>query len=338
MKIAHLLPYSARFPLIKHNGRYEWALRLARKQAADGHQVNFYAGPGSKDDSSIIWRSIDSVSSDRQKNNLKLISTAFEDSHDIYHTHFDYLHYLLADRTEKPIVYTQHWFPNHQIAKAAQKNLTQNVTAVPSSDFMARKDDNLNIKHEEIIRQGIDLKLFRPTGEPVSERLIFVGRIAPWKGVLEAVLICRASSQALDMVGKLNTSEQAYWKKIEPFIDRERIRYLGPKKQAEIAKLLPRAKAFIFPSQAPEAAPQAPIEAQACGTPVLISDVGASSEWIEPGITGFIAGSQEEFIEAIKNIEKLDRNECRKFAEQFGFEDMATKYETLYERLVGAQQ
>jgi hypothetical protein len=47
MKIAHLLPYSARFPLVKHHGRYEWVLRLARIQSAEGHEVTIFSSPTS---------------------------------------------------------------------------------------------------------------------------------------------------------------------------------------------------------------------------------------------------------------------------------------------------
>jgi glycosyltransferase involved in cell wall biosynthesis len=334
MKIAHLLPYSVRFPLSKHNGRYEWALRLARLQAADGHEVTFYSGPGSRDESSIIWASVEAHSENRRANNLKLISKALGGGHDIYHSHFDDLHYQVADTTDRPIVVTQHWFPNNRIAQASRQNKTKNVTAVPSSDFMAKEDNMLAIKHGPIIRQGVDLELFSFNGRPNSDRLIFVGRIAPWKGVLGAVRVAKAAGQPLDIIGKLNSSEYDYWKRIEPLVDGDRIRYLGPKKHEEIASLFANAKAFLFPSQSPEAAPQTPIEAQACGTPVIMSGVGAASEWLLPGKTGFIAGSKQDFLEAIAKLDMIDRAECRKFAEKFDIKIMLHKYYDLYTRLL----
>lgn len=334
MRVAHLLPYSVHFPLSKHNGRYEWALRLARRQAADGHEVFFYCGPSSSDDSSIIWKSIESHSQDRRTNNLELLKEAFSRDFDIYHSHFDDLHYQVADHTSRPVVATQHWFPNEQIGQAARHNKTRNVIAVPSSDFMAQEDDRLAIKHGPTIRQGIDLDLFRFNEKSASDRLIFVGRIAPWKGVLEAAQIAKAAGQPLDVVGKLNTSESDYWKEIEPLVDGEQIRYLGPRKHKEIAELFAGAKAFIFPSQAPEAAPQTPIESQACGTPVILGNVGAAAEWLLPGRTGFIANSQQEFIQAIDNLDTINRAECRKFAEKFDIKIMVQKYYDLYNKLL----
>ena len=335
MKIAHLLPYSARFPLSKHNGRYEWALRLAKRQASDGHQVTVYSSPKSSGDSPIIWESPDKDTGSRDQNNQALIKTAFNQDHDIYHSHFDFLHYYLADLTDRPIVFTQHWFPSEEISEAARMNKKQNTIAVPSSNLMAAEDRKLKIASAEIIRQGINLRLFS-TAPPsqVTDRLLFVGRIAPWKGALEAVQIARQASAKLDIIGKLNTTEHDYWEKIEPFIDGRQIRYLGPKSQQETAQYMARAKALIFPSQAPEAAPQVPIEAQACGTPVIISNVGATDEWIADGKTGFIARSLPEYLEAIENIDKIDRNDCRKFALQFDFAQMVAAYYQLYERLI----
>jgi len=55
MRIAHLLPTSAVFPLVKHNGRYEWALRLAKLQVASGHEVTIFAGNKSGE-GTVTWR------------------------------------------------------------------------------------------------------------------------------------------------------------------------------------------------------------------------------------------------------------------------------------------
>lgn len=331
MNIAHLLPYSASFPLTRHQGRYAWALKLALAQAHQGHRVTLYCGPSSdRDFPQIQWRTLPIKHAAKQAANRALMLQAFKTDHDVFHSHYDSLHYLLADHTKRTIVATQHWFPNREIAKAATQNHTSNVLAVPSSQLMADTDDTLGIKHSKIIRQGIDLTLFHPTNTPLTDRLIFIGRIAPWKGVLEAVRIAQASHQALDIVGKLNPTEHDYWRKVEPFIDEDRIRYLGPKDQTEVAQLLAGAKGFLFPSQAPEAAPQAPIEAQACGTPVIMSAVGATNEWLKPGITGYIATSFDDFIEALKNLDRINRIECRKFAEKFDLKIMVDLYDNLY--------
>lgn len=337
MNIAHILPYSARFPLTKYSGRYEWVPRLARLQVANGHQVTIYAGPSEGDGSRIIWKTSANnfVYENKTLNNIALMESAFQDTrHDIYHSHFDYLQFFLADTTEKAVIYTQHWFPSEQTANAAHFNTKHNVLAVPPTHFMFEENNKIGIPSAEPIHHGIDLNLFAPSNEPPNDRLIFVGRIAPDKGVLEAVQIARVTGQKLDIVGRVKEKDNAYWQQIEPFVDGEQIKYLGAKTQPEIALLFSKAKAFIFPSKAPEAFGLVTIEAQACGTPVIISDVGASRELVDDGRSGFIAKSDSDYIEAIRNIESIDRTYCRKFAQQFDLQTMVDSYDQLYKKLV----
>ncbi|MDB5179653.1 MAG: hypothetical protein JWN12_285 [Candidatus Saccharibacteria bacterium] len=334
MNIAHLLPSSAVFPLRKHNGRYEWALRLARIQAAAGHKVTVYAGEGSNDSSDIIWQSTAATTDDKKTANLALLSEAFENpEHDIYHSHFDHLHYLIADLTDKPIVVTQHWFPTEEIAKAVSLNTKRNVINVPVTDMMKTEDERLGIPATQRIYHGIDLSLFHPTTE-YGDRFLFVGRIHPGKGIAEAIHYAKSADVALDIIGKVNDSEKAFWESLSGNIDGERIRYLGPQPQPVVAEAFAKAKGFIFPSRIEEAFGQVTVEAQAAGTPVIISNVGPSSELVITGKTGFVCKTDDEFINAIKNIDSIDRTECRRHAEQFDLTKMVDAYDKLYHSLL----
>ena len=335
MNIAHLLPHSAQFPLKKHNGRYEWVLRLAKLQAAAGHTVSIYAAPNSHDDSPVQWRSIKSQSDDKTTNNVALMSSALGNSeHDIYHSHFDSLHFGLAHLTSKPIVVTQHWFPTDIIAQAARTGKVANVYTVPVTHFMEEEDARLGIPTAKMLYEGVDLSLFKPSTMPRSDRLIFVGRISPNKGVREAVQLTRMAGQALDIVGKVNDADIAYWKEVLPLVDGEKIKYLGSKSQTEVAQLFASAKAFLFPSQEPEAFGQVTIEAQACGTPVIISDVGASKELVQQGMTGFVCKTEKEYLEALDSVTAIDSSTCRSFAKQFDIGVMVREYENLYKNIL----
>jgi glycosyltransferase involved in cell wall biosynthesis len=280
------------------------------------------------------WKSSKYNFNDKKLNNIALIKEAVQQAkHDIFHSHFDYLHFFIADSTKKPFVATQHWFPSHLDAAAAQYNAKNSVHVIPPTNFMAAENRRLGIPVEKVINHGIDLNLFKPRSK-VSNRFLFVGRITPSKGVLEAVRYAIASRVKLDVVGKINDIDKTYWQQIEPLIDGDQVRYLGPKNQEEVALLFSQAKAFIFPSVKTEAFGQVTIESQASGTPVIISDVGASKELVLHGKTGFIAETEEQFIQAIIKINKLDRSECRKFAENFNIEHMVAKYEELYRSLI----
>jgi len=54
------------------------------------------------------------------------------------------------------------------------------------------------------------------------------------------------------------------------------------------------------------------IEAMACGTPVIAFRRGSVPEVIEHGMTGFVVNSEQEALEAVKNIHKLDRRRIRR--------------------------
>jgi glycosyltransferase involved in cell wall biosynthesis len=337
VNIAHLLPYVATFPLAKHNGRYEWALRLARLQVKQGHTVTVYAGPGSHDttEPNIIWRSIPTSLGDKALNNLALMKKALANQeHTIYHSHFDHLHYEVAGNTAKPIVFTQHWFPNSTVAEASSHSKNENVFAVPVTDYMLAMNRTLGIRSVDRIYHGIDLDTFTPSGTPKSNRFIFVGRIAPHKGVREVITLAKKAGVALDIIGKINTSDEAYWNTCLPDVDGEQIRYIGALPQEKVATALASAKAFLFSSQALEAFGQVTIEAQACGTPVVINDIGASSELVVNGKTGFVVSTDTEFIHAIGQIDSINPEDCRAYAEKFDVHAMAQQYEDLYKSLI----
>jgi len=334
MRIAHLLPHTAVFPLKKHNGRYEWALRLARIQAAAGHDVTIYAGEGSQDNANITWQSTPTTHLNKKEANLALLSKAFEDTqYDIYHSHFDYLHYLVADLTDKPIVVTQHWFPTEEIARAVPLNLHNNVVTVPVTDMMKKEDEMLGIPATVRIYHGIDLSLFHPTTEH-SDRFLFVGRIHPGKGIAEAIHYAKTANVPLDIIGKINDTEKAFWESIASDVDGEHIRYLGPQPQPVVATAFANARGFIFPSQIEEAFGQVTVEAQAAGTPVIISNVGPSRELVISGKTGFVCETDTDFIEAIEQIGTINRTDCRKHAEQFDLNKMVAEYDALYRSLI----
>jgi len=338
MNIAHLLPYSAKFPLTKHNGRYEWALRLASLQAARGDSVTIYAAPDSYADNPVItWTSLPRSYGSKAENNRALFTHALEQpAHDVYHSHFDALHYALP--TDKPVIYTQHWFPSRELADSAHTAQNKRVLAVPVTHYMKRIDESLGIPATDTIHHGIDIQFFTPSYTPRTDRLLFYGRITPQKGVLETVKAVRTAHEKLDIIGKINEADAAYWEQIKPLVDGTTIRYLGPKTQAEIIPILGQAKAFIFLPQQAEAFGQVIVEAQACGAPVIIQDIGANQELIRDTITGLLVRTEAECIDAMKRISSLNPHDCRVFAEQFDQETMLDAYDRLYHQLTAGKQ
>jgi glycosyltransferase involved in cell wall biosynthesis len=97
-----------------------------------------------------------------------------------------------------------------------------------------------------------------------------------------------------------------------------------------------RARAFVF--MAEEDFGIAPVEAQACGTPVIAYGRGGLTETIIPGETGllFPAQSSESMMQAVSTFESggcsFDPERIRKNAERFSAERFRQEFAEQIER------
>ena len=111
---------------------------------------------------------------------------------------------------------------------------------------------------------------------------------------------------------------------------------LGFQDDATLVDHMQRARAFVFAAE--EDFGITPVEAQACGTPVIAYGCGSVPEVIDDGVTGFIVANDDEAIDAISRIPSLNRRGVRRrFDERFSSVAMARRYLDLYAQLVGAR-
>jgi len=81
------------------------------------------------------------------------------------------------------------------------------------------------------------------------------------------------------------------------------------------------------------------IESMAAGTPPISFDRGSASEVIEHGKSGYVVKTLKQMIKAVKNIDEIDRAECRKYAEEkFGIQKMVDEYEKVYYKVLKTQK
>jgi glycosyltransferase involved in cell wall biosynthesis len=74
-----------------------------------------------------------------------------------------------------------------------------------------------------------------------------------------------------------------------------------------------------------------------CGTPVAAMRIGAVSEVIEEGISGYSAASEAEFVAKIPDCFTLDRRRIRATAlARFSARRMAQAYEQVFKDVVAA--
>ncbi|MCP4004325.1 MAG: glycosyltransferase family 4 protein [bacterium] len=162
--------------------------------------------------------------------------------------------------------------------------------------------------HLHIVHCGIDLDDFvARTHVGIATRLLFVGRLAPIKGLsvlIEAFsrLAAEHPEISLDIVGDGPSRAE-----IEQLIaDRgfsERIRLLGYRSEEEVGELLKEAEIFVMASFA-EGVPVVLMEAMAAGVPCLATRVAGIPELIEDGKSGLLAapGDVEALVSHLREL------------------------------------
>ena len=113
------------------------------------------------------------------------------------------------------------------------------------------------------------------------------------------------------------------------------IEFLGHISLTEMIKHLQKAKVFIFAAE--EDFGIVPVEAQACGTPVLAYGKGGALETIEDGVSGSFFNEQTanaiiEGVNKIKNI-NFDPEKVRNNAKKFGKNRFEKEFKETVEKL-----
>ncbi|HEU4966397.1 MAG TPA: glycosyltransferase family 4 protein [Candidatus Saccharimonadales bacterium] len=117
------------------------------------------------------------------------------------------------------------------------------------------------------------------------------------------------------------------------------IEYVGDVSGQAKMDFLSSAKALLFPIQWEEPFGMAPIEALACGTPVVSMARGALREIIQHGVNGFLANDEQEFKYYMQRVDDIDPAACRKSVEDnFSARHMAQEYIKRYKTVMRRRQ
>jgi glycosyltransferase involved in cell wall biosynthesis len=202
------------------------------------------------------------------------------------------------------------------------------VHVVAVSEYQRRAfGDRPNVS---VIPHGIAFDAF-PFGERGGDHLLFLGRMLADKGPAQAIRIAQEADMPLILAGP---EQDCYDIREESAVDGERIRWVGRVGVEERNRLLAGAAALLFPLQYEEPFGLVLLEAMACGTPVLATELGAAPEIVEQGITGFTAPGWQALAELVPAAAALDRATVRRSAaRRFDVEHMIDAHETLYRRI-----
>lgn len=218
----------------------------------------------------------------------------------------------------------------------------ENLIVVTPSQWLAelaKSSQNFHAANIRVINNGIDLSKFKPKENISKSNKLVIGLCASdlsdqRKGIqkaidsIEAWISLRKSSLDVEILLQGNNFSKIQNSKLKL----RQSRYSSD----QIENFYNSIDIFVSLSSA-ENFPTTVLEAQACGVPSIVSNLGGAKEIVEEGLSGFVTNSNEQFHTALDRL--LDESIRNKFSmhareraeRKFSLLEMAKKYIELYE-------
>ncbi len=318
-------------------GGVEWVVsNLAEGLVARGHEVTLFASGGSVTDARLVSTYARPPSA--QIGDWMVEAPAILDAYerwsefDIIHDH-SLLGLLMAFGVPVPAVHTVHGAMIPAV-RPIYERLGGRVHMVAVSHHQ-RSTFPAELS-ATVIHNAVDATRY-PMGEGDGGYLLFVGRMCPEKGILDAIEIARRSDMRLMVLAKINEApEEEYFETVvRPALDGLRWDFLEQPPHEVKARAYAEAYATLFPIAWPEPFGLVMVESMAAGTPVIAYRCGAVPEVVVDGVNGFICENVDEAVEAVTRVPEIARAACRQYVvDHFAVEKSVLAHEALYRQLL----
>jgi glycosyltransferase involved in cell wall biosynthesis len=360
MKIAQIAPPWMAIPPKNYGGTENVIYNLVEELVALGHDVTLLA-PGDSHTSAQLVAFIPTSLKEEGvpwDANLKAYYHLHKSFEYVAQHHFDIVHMHLSSTADMylfplsstlsiPHVTTLHSHfpfdkgPNNWLGDADQHYMewSEQVRLVAISES-ARKQQKMPVRFVGVVHHGIDASLYIPPSDIVpGNHFVWLGSFVPTKGPHLAIEAARRTGAPLVLAGIKNTQDpevMAYFdQKIEPYIDGNQIRYIGPVNMEQKVALLSSARALLNPIDWEEPFGMVMIEAMATGCPVISFARGAAPEIIAHGKSGFLASTLDEMTQYMDRIDEIDRATVHQYVQRhFSSRVMAESYVRIYQKIV----
>lgn len=337
MKIAILSPIVWRTPPRNYGPWEQVASNIAEGLHEKGMDVTLFATGDSQTQAKL-----QSVCLEGYGENLEMDPKVWEalhishlmeqaDDFDIIHNHYDFLPLTYSKLINTPVLTTIHGFSSPKILEVYQKyNQHTHYVSISNSDRCA------TLSYLATVYHGINAKdfTFNPQDKNKESYLLYLGRIHPEKGTLDAIKIAQKTKHRLIIAGLIQ--DDNYFKdKIEPWINDDKVSYVGNVGPTERDKLLGEAHCLLHPIDFEEPFGLSVVESFFCGTPVIAFKRGSMPELIESGVNGFLVENINQAVDKIEAVINLDRAVVRQIAqERFSINRMVDDYCALYKKIL----
>ena len=320
----------------RHYGPWEqFASLLTEGLVAAGHQVTLFATADSITTAQLHatvatgWS--EDLGIDAKVAECLHIASVFERAgdFDVIHNGFDFLPLTYSALVGTPVVTTIHGFSSEKIVPVYER-----YDSAGAYVSISDADRHPALHYAATIHHGIDIDQFAVHQNP-GEHLLFFGRIHPDKGTAQAIEVAHRCGRRLDIAGIIQ-DEDYFRDAVAPFVDGDRVRYLGAVDAGARAEVLGGAHALLHLIDFDEPFGYSVVESMACGTPVIAHARGSMPELIDDGVTGYLVTDTDATVAAVDAAGGLDRPRIAAHAaERFSVTTMVDKYVDIYRDVIG---
>jgi glycosyltransferase involved in cell wall biosynthesis len=260
---------------------------------------------------------------------------------------------LLGRHFGKPVVITArgtdvNLIPRYRLPRAMIRWAARHAAGIITV-ARALKDDLVRVgvpaERIEVLRNGVDLQLFRPIEREAGRRklevsrttLLSVGHLIPRKAhdlVIQALrwlpqmdLFVIGDGPEREVLGALARKSGVS----------DRVRFVRALAQEELRNYYGAADALVLASSR-EGWANVLLESMACGTPVVASNIGGTPEVVSVPEAGVLMAERtpEAIAEAVQRLfaRYPDRGATRRYAEKFSWEETTRGQLQMFSRLV----
>ena len=339
MRIAQVAPVIESVPPEHYGGTERVVSWLTEELVRRGHAVTLFAAGSSRTSATLVpvvpcalrqgdqrydtvsWRPVEEAPVQERAAEFDLI-----------HSHIDEFAVAMLNRGAiTPVVTTLHG----RLDQEAVQQLLATYPMPAVSISYAQRDPVPSAWWAANVYHGLPLDQYRP-GPGDGDYVVFLGWISPEKRTHVAIDVAHRAGVRLVIAAKVDPVDRRYFEAVvRPRLSDPLVDFMGEVDDQAKGRLLRHARALLFPILWPEPFGLAMAEALAYGTPVITRRCGSTPEVVAHGRVGYVCDDDESLIDALKQVGRLDRMDCRRWAEEhFSVERMTTDYEQVYETLV----